>query len=60
MLLQDIQMLYKARHFVNPPAHIAAIRPFLLSWSFKMSFTAADCMKKHHKSLSGVGHLKCG
>lgn len=60
MLLQNIQMFYKARHFGNPPAHIAAIRPFLLSWSFKMSFTAADCTKKHHKSLFGVGYLKHG
>lgn len=51
-------MLYTARHFANPPAHMAAIRPFLLSWSFKMSFTAADCMKKHQKSLFGVGYLK--
>lgn len=57
--LQNIQMLYKARHLVNPPAHIAAIRPFLLSWSFKMSFTAGDCTKKpYHKSLFGTDYLK--
>lgn len=57
--LPNIQMLYKGRRLVTLPAHIAAIRPFLLSWSFRMSFTAGDCMKKpYQKSLFGVDYLK--
>lgn len=61
MPLQNIQMLYKSTHLFNPPAQIAAIRPFLLSWSFKISFTAGDCMKRSfHKSLFGVDYLKHG
>lgn len=59
---QNTQVFIKGRCVTNPPAHIAAIRPFLLSWSFKMSLTAADWtkIKKSHcfELIIWVDHTK--